>query len=229
MRRALFALILSALLPLPALASVFLNGVRIDGLTNQTFDKVSSVRFDDQGNVHIVAPGYTVKTMEVPAPAASAPTAPPVAPAAPAAPAAPTPTAAPVAPAAPPPPAPAAPTRITQRYWLVTEQSAQGKTEYDIDLFINSAWVRKLRNGEGQVITELTRYLRPGKNTVRMMASKVLTGPRRSQSAEHVFQVIIGEGNEGGGRVMIDKPLIRFQRTAAQTEDVTEEFILTPR
>ncbi|EPX55833.1 hypothetical protein D187_008394 [Cystobacter fuscus DSM 2262] len=223
MRRVISALVLSVLLPLPALASVFLNGVRIDGLTNQTFDKVSSVRLDDQGNVHIVAPGYTVKTMEVPAPVAPAPTPPPVAPA----PVAPAPTAAPVAPAAPP--APAAPTRITQRYWLVTEQSAQGKTEYDIDLFINSAWVRKLRNGEGQVITELTRYLRPGRNTVRLMASKVVTGPRRSQSAEHVFQVVIGEGNEGGGRVMLDKPLIRFQRTAAQTEDVTEEFILTTR
>lgn len=224
MRRVISVLILSVLLPLPALATVFLNGVRIDGLTNQTFDKVSSVRIDEQGNIHIVAPGYTVKTMEVPALAAPAPAAPPVAPAAPA------PTAAPVAPAAPQTPAPTtAPTRITQRYWLVTEQSAQGKTEYDIDLFINSAWVRKLRNGEGQVITELTRYLRPGKNTVRMMASKVLTGPRRSQSAEHTFQVIIGEGNEGGGRVMIDKPLIRFQRTAAQTEDVTEEFVLTTR
>ncbi|MFY0578440.1 hypothetical protein ACN28S_32750 [Cystobacter fuscus] len=228
MRRVISVLVLSALLPLPALASVFLNGVRIDGLTNQTFDKVSSVRLDDQGNIHIVAPGYTVKTMEVPAPVAPAPTAPPVAPAAPA-PVAPAPTAAPVVPAAPQTPAPTAPTRITQRYWLVTEQSAQGKTEYDIDLFINSAWVRKLRNGEGQVITELTRYLRPGKNTVRMMASKVLTGPRRSQSAEHTFQVIIGEGNEGGGRVMLDKPLIRFERTAAQTEDVTEEFVLTTR
>ncbi|OJH35047.1 hypothetical protein [Cystobacter ferrugineus] len=223
MRRVIPALVLSALLPLSALASVFLNGVRIDGLTNQTFDKVSSVRVDDQGNIHIVAPGYTVKTVDVPAPTAPAPTAPVAAPAAPA------PTAAPVAPASPPAPAPAAPTRITQRYWLVTEQSAQGKTEYDIDLFINSAWVRKLRNGESQVITELTRYLRPGRNTVRMMASKVVTGPRRSQSAEHVFEVIIGEGNEGGGRVMIDKPLIRFQRNAAQTEDVTEEFILTTR
>ncbi|WNG18632.1 hypothetical protein [Cystobacter fuscus] len=227
MRRVISALILSVLLPLPALASVFLNGVRIDGLTNQTFDKVSSVRIDDQGNIHIVAPGYSVKTMEVPAPA-PAPAAPPAAPAAPA-PTAAAPTAAPVAPTAPQTAAPTAPTRITQRYWLVTEQSAQGKTEYDIDLFINSAWVRKLRNGEGQVITELTRYLRPGRNTVRMMASKVLTGPRRSQSAEHTFQVIIGEGNEGGGRVMIDKPLIRFQRTAAQTEDVTEEFVLTTR
>jgi hypothetical protein len=221
MRRALIALVLLALLPVPVLASVFLNGVRIDGMTNQTFDKVSSVRLDEQGNVHILAPGYTVKTVPAPAPAAPAPVPPAPAPTPPA-------VAAP-APAPTPPAVATAPERLTRRYWLVTEQSASGKTEYDIDLFINSAWVRKLRNGEEQVITELTRSLRPGKNTVRLMASKVLTGPRRSQSAEHVFRVIIGEGNEGGGRVMIEKPLIRFERTAAQTEDATEEFTLTTR
>jgi hypothetical protein len=221
MRRALIALVLLALLPVPVLASVFLNGVRIDGMTNQTFDKVSSVRLDEQGNVHILAPGYAVKMVPAPAPAAPAPVPPAPAPTPPA-------VAAP-APAPTPPAVATAPERLTRRYWLVTEQSAPGKTEYVIDLFINSAWVRKLRNGEEQVITELTRSLRPGKNTVRLMASKVVTGPRRSQSAEHVFRVIIGEGNEGGGRVMIEKPLIRFERTAAQTEDATEEFTLTTR
>ena len=29
-------------------------------------------------------------------------------------------------------------------------------TDYDIDLYINSKWVRKLRNNEEQVIAEIT-------------------------------------------------------------------------
>ena len=35
---------------------VYVNGVNIEGLTNQTFEKVN-VRLDEKGNVHIDAPG----------------------------------------------------------------------------------------------------------------------------------------------------------------------------
>ncbi|HZI04061.1 MAG TPA: hypothetical protein VEZ71_08570 [Archangium sp.] len=233
-RHSIPALVLSALLlPLSALAgSVFLNGVRIDGVTNQKFEKVASVRIDDQGNVYIDAPAYAVKLVNAPpapAPAVAAPA--PVPPPAPApAPVAPAPApAVAAAPAPAPVPVDTAPARITRRYWLVTEQSAVGMSEYDIDLYVNSRWVRKLRNGEDQVISEITRELQPGKNTVLMIAHKVAGGSRRSESPQHVFKVIIGEGNEGGGNVMIDNPLIRFQRTAAETEDLSEEFTLTTR
>ena len=205
------ALVLSALLlPVSALAgSVFLNGVRIDGVTNQKFEKVSSVRIDEKGNVHIDAPAYAVKVVNAPSAPAPAPAV--------------------AAPAPAPAPVDTAPARITRRYWLVTEQSAVGMSEYDIDLYVNSRWVRKLRNGEEQVISEVTRELQPGKNTVLMIARKVAGSSRRSESPQHVFKVIIGEGNEGGGNVMIDNPLIRFQRTAAETEDLSEEFTLITR
>ncbi|MFY0523742.1 hypothetical protein ACN28I_11370 [Archangium gephyra] len=165
-RRSIPALILSALLlPVSALAgSVFLNGVRIDGVTNQKFEKVGSVRIDDKGNVYIDAPAYAVKLVNAPpapapAPAVAAPApAPTPAPApAPVAPAAPAPAPAVAAPAPAPAPVYTAPARITRRYWLVTEQSAVGMSEYDIDLYVNSRWVRKLRNGEEQVISEITR------------------------------------------------------------------------
>ncbi len=41
--------------------SVYLNGVQIDGLTDQTF-KGATVRLDSTGNVHITARGYSVKS-----------------------------------------------------------------------------------------------------------------------------------------------------------------------
>lgn len=228
---------LLTLLPATALAgSVFLNGVRVDGLTNQKFEKVT-VRFDDQGNVHIDAPGYVVRvsnSVQLPAAprAPAAPVAPEPAPAPVAAPA-PAPAPAPAAPPAPvatPAPAPpSAPARLTRRYWLVTEQTVPGSTGYDIDVFINSKWVRKLLNGEEQVVAEVTPYLRPGENTVLLMARKQAEPGRRISSPAPVFRVIIGEGNVGGGHVMIDNPIIRFQRTAAETGDVTEEYPLTTR
>lgn len=215
-------------------ASVYLNGVRIDGVTNQKFEK-ATVRIDEKGDIHITAAGYAVRMETVPAPTAPPPApaavTPPPAPAgqAPAAPA-PTPATAATAPATPPPAeASEGPPRLTRRYWLVTEQSVPGMAEYDIDLYINSKWVRKLRNNEEQIITEVTRHLQPGKNVVLLSPHKVVSGERKSYSPRHYFKVIIGEGNVGGDNVMIDNPIIKFQRTAADTKDDSEEFTLTTR
>jgi len=205
-------------------ASVYLNGVRIDGVTNQKFEK-ATVRIDEKGDVHITAAGYAVRVETAPAPVA-----PPPAPAVPA-PAAPAPAAPAAATPATPPPAatPEAPPTLTRRYWMVTEQAVPGMSEYDIDLYINSRWIRKLRNNEEQIITEITRHLQPGKNTILLSPHKVVAGDRKSYSPRHYFKVIIGEGNVGGDNVMIDNPIIKFQRTAADTKDESEEFTLTTR
>lgn len=205
-------LMLAALLA-PALASarsVYLNGVQIDGVTQQKFEK-ATVRIDEKGDVHIDAPGYAARVVQQPAAAA------------PAAPAAATPPAAPAA------AAPEAPARLTQRYFLVTQQAVPGMAEYDIDVYINSKWIRKLRGSEDQVIQDVTRNLQPGKNTILLTAHKTSAGQRKSYSPQHTFKVIIGEGNVGGDNVMIDDPIIQFQRTAADTQDVSEEFTLTTR
>lgn len=239
--RSAAAVVLVTLAPAVALAgSVFLNGVKIDGVTNTKFEK-ATVRIDEAGNIHIDAPGYAAKVTTVAAPAAvpaaaaqaPAPAAVPAVGQAPAQPAAPAPVAAapasaPAAPAAPAP-APAVPGRITQRYWLVAEQTVPGMTDYDIDVYVNSRWLQKLRSNEDQVVADITRHLQPGANQVTLIARKLVGATRRSNSPNHVFRVIIGEGNEGGGNVMIDNPLIRYQRTAADGKDDTQEFTLTTR
>ncbi|HZI13521.1 MAG TPA: hypothetical protein VE153_24280 [Myxococcus sp.] len=237
---------LVALAPAGALAgSVYLNGVKIDGVTNTKFEK-ATVRIDEAGNIHIDAPGYAAKvtTVTTPAPAAVPAAAPAQTPApasvpavaqTPAPAAAPAPVAAAPAPSPAAPavalaaPAPAAPGRITQRYWLVAEQSVPGMTDYDIDVYVNSRWLQKLRSNEDQVVADITRHLQPGENKVTLMARKMVGATRRSNSPNHVFRVIIGEGNEGGGNVMIDNALIRYQRTAADGKDDTQEFTLTTR
>ncbi|WP_223633847.1 hypothetical protein [Corallococcus sp. EGB] len=214
----------ASLVPMLALAgSVFLNGVKIDGVTNTRFEK-ATVRIDAEGNIYIDAPGYAARVTTVtPTPAAPTTATPPAAAAPDAGVVAQAP--APAAPAA----ATSAPARITQRYWLVTEQTTPGMTDFDIDVYVNSRWLRRLRNNEDQVVMDITSQLRPGANAVTLIARKVNGGSRRSTSPGNVFKVIIGEGNEGGGNVMIDTPLIRFQKTAADAQDATEEFTLTTR
>ena len=191
---------------LPLLASIFLNGVNIDGVRGQTFEKCRTVRVDERGDVHLDCPGYQV---EGAAPAAKG-----------AAPAAATPAA---------PAAPATPGVITKHYFLVTEQNEQGAAQYDLDLFINSKWVRKFRAGEDQVVMELTKLLQPGTNKLIFAATKHLEAGRRSASPSTFIRVVVGEGESGGGNVMIDNPLLECKRTAAEIDNVNEEFTIQAR
>ena len=49
------------------LASVYLNGVNIDGLRSQKFEKCKTVRIDDRGDVYLECPGYQVQQQGTPA------------------------------------------------------------------------------------------------------------------------------------------------------------------
>jgi hypothetical protein len=188
------------LLPAQALGgSVFLNGTRVDGLANTKIDKCS-VEFDAKGNVLLNCPGYAVSVEQGTAPAPEKKDD-----------------------NAPPP------VSITRRYFMVTEQAQQGMTEYDIDLFINSKFIRKLKGDEEQIVSEITKNLLPGKNTITFVAKKHIAKDRRSYSPGHFFRVVIGDGNSGGDKVMIDEALLTFQKTAADTEDATQEFTLNAR
>jgi hypothetical protein len=210
MRPSRVAIAVAALGLLPAAAiakSVYLNNIRIDGvegLRNLKLEKVA-VRFDEKGDIFIDAPGYQIKMLE---PGAASPASQSTA--------SDTEERVPNA-------------KLTRRYFLVTEQSAPGMTEFDIDVFVNSKWIRKLGNADEQLYTEITRHLVAGKNTVLLNARKISSGARKSYSPEHVFRVIIGEGNTGGNHVMIDRPLVDFKRTAADGENVSKEFSFVTR
>ena len=174
--------------------SVYLNGVKIDGVSNQKFEKVT-VRIDEKGNVLIEAPGYAVKQVEGAPPEVPAPTT----------------------------------DTISKHYFLVTEQNVIGMSEYDVDLYINSKWVRKLKSNEDQIVSDITRNLVPGKNQVMFIAKKVAPEARKSLSREHFFKILIGEGTMSGDHVMIDNPVVKFERTAADNNDTSQEFSLNAR
>lgn len=221
--------------PAPAGPAVTLNGVSISGVANQRFENVNVV-IDAQGNLDIQAKGYAVRAA-APAPAAApvaGPTTagsgnPPLAPAH--APAAAPVLAAPVAGATMVANAsPTQPGRLARRYFLATEQSLPDGTQYDVEVFINASWIRVVKSSDPQVVTEITRYLRPGANKVTLSCTKKLKGvERRSTSADVTLKVVVGAGNVGGDHVMIDDPLAVMTRTAAEVDDKVEEFVFEAR
>jgi hypothetical protein len=193
----------------PALiAAVFLNGVNIEGVRSQTFEKCRTVRLDEKGDVHLDCPGYQVET--------------PAAPAAPAA-RAPAPPAVPVAAAA------VAPLQLSKHYFLVTEQGAGGDPRYDVDVFINSKWVRKLKNGEDQIVMDISKLLQPGPNKLLFAATKRAAPGLSAPQPTAYLKIIVGEGEQGGGNVLIDNPLVECKRTAAEVDNINEEFTVQAR
>lgn len=158
-----------------------------------------TVRLDDKGNVQIEAPGYSVKKVTLSG--------------------------------ADKVPVKAVESPITQKYFLVTEQTQPGMTEYEVDLFLNGKFLRTLKSGDEQLVTDITKQLKPGNNQVIVQAKKRYADPAapKSMSRAHVFRVIIGEGNTTQDQVTIEKQLVTFTRTAADTADVTQEFSFSTR
>ena len=200
------------------LAAVFLNGVNIEGLRGQTFEKCRAVRIDERGDVHLDCPAYQVEQQA--APVTRAQQQPGAIPAVASTPAPPLATAAVGLPAAGP---------ITKHYWLVTEQADGASAQYEIDVFVNSKWIRKLKSGEEQIVMDVTKYLQPGPNKILFAAAKKIEGSRKSASPSSYLKVIVGEGESGGNNVMIDNPLFELKRTAAETASINQEFTVQAR
>jgi hypothetical protein len=203
----------------PARGSVYLNEVNIDGVVGQRFDNCTVI-IDERGNVRIQAKGYAVKVEGGDGGQGGR--------------------------AQPPPPgggtssggvassgyaatAPGVPGRLSRRYFLVAEQSVDGGAQYEIDVFINAQWIRKIQGTDGALPIEVTRYFRPGQNRVFLAAKKAIVGDRRYYTRDVWMKVVIGEGNVGGDHVMIDSPLVVMTRTAADLDDRNEEYVVDAR
>jgi hypothetical protein len=217
-RIALSAALLVTLAATAEARDVYLNGVKLDSsitMKPTTFTGCD-VRFDDRGDVYITAKGYQVTA--TPAPSAPAPAVPPPPPPPP-----------PVPPPAPLPPSKPGPPTVDiskKGVWLVSRQTQRGIVQYDVDVFVNGGLIRKVKSVEDPVVVEITRWIRPGENRVRMVATKNVPEKRQSMSPTDTLDVILGEGTLGGATVNIERVLATFSRNAAETGQVTEDFSL---
>jgi hypothetical protein len=127
-------------------------------------------------------------------------------------------------PAVPVAPADAGP--VTKRYFLVSETNAPGLAQYDIDVFVNSVWIKRVSSTDTQAVAEITRHLKKGRNTVHFTATKVLSEGRKSASPSHFVKIYIGEGNMGGNNVMIDNALLEYKRDASEMQNFADELVI---
>ncbi|MDP2344689.1 MAG: hypothetical protein Q8O67_27315 [Deltaproteobacteria bacterium] len=118
---------------------------------------------------------------------------------------------------------------VTKRFFLVSEQSVTGMAQYDIDVFINATWIKRIGADEPQVVLEISKHMHKGKNNVHFTATKNLKEVRKSSTPAHFVKVHIGEGNMGGNNVMIDNGLLEYTRTAAELQNFDEDFVVMGR
>ncbi len=120
-----------------------------------------------------------------------------------------------------------APAATRGKYFLVSTFNRLGYAQYDVDLYINGRWARKVRSTENQVIMEISKLLPSGRVTLLFAATKNLGDkPRLSTSASDYLQVIVGEGTAGGGTVNITRTLADFRATAERTSNFNQESII---
>lgn len=205
--RTLTATALALLVATDALAgSVYVNGVNVDALRNQTFENVK-VTIDAYGNVIIDAPSYRIEVAgQTTAPPATTP--PAVA------------TTTPPAVTTPPVTAPQPTTgSVGQgKWWLVTEDS--GSQGHAIDVYVNGTLVTTARSGETQRIVDVGGYLRPGPNTVKVVSNSV------NPSGGSLI-IYVGPGNNQSGTVVMDAPAVQYGVGATRTGPFQREYQIT--
>lgn len=192
------AVLMAAMAPQGALAgSVFVNGVNVDGLRDQTFEN-ATVTLDSQGNVIITAPNYQIQV--------AGGTTPPTGPAA---------TVPPPAPVPPPPPPPTGGV-APGRWWLVTEDN--GSQGHNVDVVVNGTTVRTVRSGDAQLILDLGPWLHPGANQIRVVSNSV-------NASGGTMYVYVGAGSNAAGTVDLVHPSVQYglgsSRVGAYSRDYT--------
>lgn len=109
--------------------------------------------------------------------------------------------------------APAAP--LDRKYWLTTEATPPGATQFDFYVWVNGTLVRTIRADESGLVVPLNQYLQQGKNSVGIKAVKRIEGARVSRSASDRFTILIGEGVGQGETLTLRDVFVRYNRTAA--------------
>lgn len=197
------ALLALALLAAPAALlarSVYLNGVDITHVKEQTF-RNSTVHIDKDGNIHIDAPGYKVRVVDDDDDAAAARQA---------------------RPAETAKAAGGANPALSMRIYMTTMPSALA--QYDLLITVGGVQRKLIKAGQPQVIMEISAWFRSGKNAVEVQAIKNMEGGRRSNSPKDSVGLIIGAGREEDKVVKIQSVFVDFKANASQIVNRTETY-----
>lgn len=169
-----------------AQTKIFLNGVDITGVNDQTFEG-ANVTIDSMGNVLINAPQYKVEVQGESGQADP-------------------------------------PAQSDDSYFLVVNNSNPGKVQYELDLYVNSALIKTVKDTQSQVVIEVSDKIVNGQNTIKIDAKKVMGTSRMSASKNDAIDIMLGKGSEEGNQLKIERQYVSFKVDASQTSDMSEEF-----
>ena len=111
----------------------------------------------------------------------------------------------------------------TKRYFLVTKREGGPGVRYEVDVYVGAKWIRKLLNEEENIFLEITKYLKQGSNKIRLVARKQ-KGSEKAGSSDDYMRVIIGVGESEGREVVLNRKLLDYRRTGAETGDYTDVY-----
>lgn len=215
-------LVLLTLTRLALAGDVYVNGVDVGDMRNQTFEN-ATVFFDSRGNIHVSAPGYQIQVVD---PVGGSSTSPP--------------------PSTGPEPrvgqamtasnlgdgaamtTPEASSGATPgasdvgveagRWWLVTEDSGSGG--HAVDVVVNGVVAQTVRSGAPQLIFDLGPYLRRGENRVAMRSNSV-------DATGGTLYLYVGTGRNDSGTVIMDAPDIQFGLGTSRSGPYEREYTVT--
>jgi hypothetical protein len=177
---------------------VFLNGVDITGVKNQTF-KNATVHIDENGDIHLTAEGYKVQLVDSDPGSNPASEADPYGGANPA---------------------------LRMRLFLATNPSPGGRAQYDLSVVVNGVQRKVIKAGSPAVVMEVSSWFKKGANSVVITATKDMTGGRKSSSSADELQLLIGSGDDAGKKVKMKSGDIKvnFKCNASQTSTIKQSY-----
>jgi len=110
---------------------------------------------------------------------------------------------------------------VATDYYIVSFTNRPGATQYDVEIFINGKFVRRIRSSDKQVWMKVSHLLRRGRNEILFVSRKNYGGKGRiSTSPVDYIRVVLGRGFLTHGRLVIKTADAETKRTAAETKSV---------
>lgn len=184
----------------PALAfDVYVNGVKATGLKNADLLNCT-VKFDAEGNLHILSPGYGVTADKDGVPRLSGQSdlvgvkdslA----------------------------------GKLKLRYVLVYQPNP--KVNFQFEIFVNNKPFKKIGLDQGPFTVEMTQDLRPGANQIRVVGKPGDAPPQGTEADVAALKVFKGEEKEGGTFVAKPPAVWEFVRAAVDRTSLDRIYNLT--
>jgi hypothetical protein len=198
----LAAIMTTLVVPLPVYAlDVYINGVRATGVKLAELLNCT-VRFDAEGNLHILSPGYRVITDEAGAPRVEGHTD-----------------------LAGAKPAPTTAAKLKHRYVLTYQPHP--RVNYAFDVYLGSKLFRQIGLDTGPFTVEISQELRAGDNILRVVGRPGDAVPGGGETDVASLRIYAGDATADGTFVARTPPIWELVRAAVDRQALDRSYTLT--